>query len=575
MKLCQYLRPALTVIYVVSGFQRGKLIVFEGPDGVGKSTLSRALVNEFAELKVPYRHLPFPGREEGTIGRLVHDLHLAPKAFDMQQITAIGWRSLYLAAHLDTLEQRVLPALEKGQWVVLDHFWWSIWVYGTVGGVDTNLLDAMINVELVQWGEIKPDILFLVDRKEDPLHEDFDRLHKEYHTLKEREQAKYPIRVVDNNGPMDNSLDQLLGSLRGLIPQLKGTLRSSQPVLSEEQLELLPAVKGQLTVFAATSPARATVVFDTFWRFAAERQEIFFRKLESCPPPWTTDPIISRYKFTNTYRASDRVSQYLIREVIYEGNQSPQEVFFRTILFKLFNKIETWEALKARLGAISYQDYSFVDYDHILSEAISSNTRIYSGAYIMPPGKTFGYRRKHRNHLKLLERMMEDEAPYRVATASSMKQAFDILRSYPGIGDFLAYQYVTDLNYSTLLNFSEMEFVMAGPGATDGIHKCFSNLGELSETDIIQSVAETQDREFERLGLQFRSLWGRPLQLIDCQNIFCEVSKYSRVKHPDIEGSSGRTRIKQGYRPASGPLEYWFPPKWGINHLIRKPERRK
>jgi len=51
------------------------------------------------------------------------------------------------------------------------------------------------------------------------------------------------------------------------------------------------------------------------------------------------------YRFTNVYRASDRVSQYLIRRVIYEGDQSEEEVFFRTLLFKIFNRIETWEIL--------------------------------------------------------------------------------------------------------------------------------------------------------------------------------------------------------------------------------------
>ena len=69
--------------------------------------------------------------------------------------------------------------------------------------------------------------------------------------------------------------------------------------------------------------ARPTVVYDSYWRFAAERQEVFFRKLEGRPAPWTDDPIIARHKFTNAYRASDRVSQFLIRHVIYEGEQSP------------------------------------------------------------------------------------------------------------------------------------------------------------------------------------------------------------------------------------------------------------
>jgi hypothetical protein len=404
-----------------------------------------------------------------------------------------------------------------------------------------------------------------------------DQLRKGYDTLIEREQGRYPIRVIHNDASVDESLDQLLENLGALIPQLKkvrwnAQLRPAQRPL--EQLALTPLGRGQLSLFTTLSPARPTVVYDTLWQFAVERQEVFFRKLEGCPPPWTHDPIIERHKFTNAYRASDRVSQYLIRHVIYEGDQSPEEVFFRTILFKLFNKVETWELLKAKLGTIMYGEYSFARYDQVLTEAISSGTRIYSAAYIMPSGKSsFGYPQKHRNHLMLLERMTEDEAAQRIANAPSMKQAFEVLRSYPTIGNFLAYQYVTDLTYSELTDFPEMEFVVPGPGAVDGIHKCFSDLGGLNETDIIQLVTERQEQEFDRLGLQFRSLWGRRLQLIDCQNLFCEVSKYARLKHPEIRGVSDRTRIKQVYRPSEKPLDYWYPPKWGINHLIPRPRR--
>jgi hypothetical protein len=150
-----------------------------------------------------------------------------------------------------------------------------------------------------------------------------------------------------------------------------------------------------------------------------------------------------------------------------------------------------------------------------------------------------------------------------------MQDAFTLLRSYPTFGDFLAYQYVTDLNYTNVTNFTEMEFVVPGPGAKGGISKCFSSLGGLSEIEIIRIVAERQQEEFNRLGLSFRSLWGRQLQLIDCQNIFCEVDKYARVKHPNVTGSSDRTRIKQKFRPTlDSPIRHWYPPKWGLNDAI-------
>ena len=103
-------------------------------------------------------------------------------------------------------------------------------------------------------------------------------------------------------------------------------------------------------------PAKPTVVFDSYWRFAAERQKIFFKKLENAQIPWTDDRILSTYKFTNAYRASDRTSQYLIRNVIYRNDlpASSNEVFFRIMIFKLFNKIETWQLLENKIGSIIY-----------------------------------------------------------------------------------------------------------------------------------------------------------------------------------------------------------------------------
>lgn len=324
-------------------------------------------------------------------------------------------------------------------------------------------------------------------------------------------------------------------------------------------------------IFSKLSPAKPTVVYDTYWKFAAERQAIFFSRFAGQRAPWTEDKILQTYKFTNAYRASDRVSQYLIKNVIYNGDQSVNEVFFRTLLFKFFNRIETWELLIGKLGVISFSDYSFEQYDNILTRSIDAGIKLYSAAYIMPsggPSSTYG--RKHRMHLKLLETMIQDELPEKLSCASSMGKAFELLRSYPTIGDFLAYQYVTDLNYSTLINFSEMEFTIPGPGARDGIRKCFSDLGGLNEAEIIKLVAERQQMEFERLGLSFQSLWGRPLQLIDCQNLFCEVDKYARVKHPEINGLTGRTRIKQKYTTAQKSISFWYPPKWGLNKAISR-----
>ena len=544
--------------------------MFEGSDGVGKSTLAEQLVGRLRATGVACERLAFPGRQPGTLGRLVYDLHHDTRGHALSEVSPTSLQLLHIAAHVDAIEGHILPALRAGAWIILDRFWWSTWVYGAAYGVPERSLEAMIELERLHWGHIKPDVLFLVER-ESGTPDNGGGLQARYRDLANQEQPHSRVVALHNDASVEDALDAVWEEVTSIDRRLTQGRVSATDTEQDVQLTLtLPEnAFPKPSMMSRLSPAKPTVVYETYWRFAVERQEMFFRKLEGLPAPWTTDPILARHKFTNAYRASDRVSQYLIRHVIYEGDQSPEEVFFRTILFKLFNRIETWEMLRERLTTICWAGYSFQIYDDILSEALAAGTRIYSAAYMMPSGRgSFGHTRKHRNHLLLLERMLADEVPQRITSASSMAQAFDVLRSYPTIGNFLAYQFVTDLNYSEVTDFSEMDFVVPGPGALDGIRKCFSDLGGLTEANLIRVVTERQEDEFERLGLRFRDLWGRRLQLIDCQNLFCEVSKYARVKHPQIEGLSNRTRIKQSYRPSTQPIPYCYPPKWGINHLI-------
>lgn len=78
---------------------------------------------------------------------------------------------------------------------------------------------------------------------------------------------------------------------------------------------------------------------------------------------------------------------------------------------------------------------------------------------------------QHRDQLRLIELMMRDGLAAQLRRCKSMEQGFKILKAYPMVGDFLAYQFISDINYSTLTDFSEMEFTVPGPGARD-IRRC-------------------------------------------------------------------------------------------------------
>jgi hypothetical protein len=310
-------------------------------------------------------------------------------------------------------------------------------------------------------------------------------------------------------------------------------------------------------------------VFDAYWRFAAERQRIFDRRRRDADGPWTEDPILRQYKFCNTFRASDRISQYLIRHVIYGPtgrDLAPEDVFLRIVLFRLFSKERTWEALEAATGGVRRET---LDPDRLadMLQELRADGPIYTAAFILCAHDAYGHRVKHRNHLELVARMFAPGAlGADLAAATNLRDVFEALRAWPMIGAFMGYQLAIDLNYSEHFDFDENDFTVPGPGAVRGLRKVFVDPGNCSPEQLIMEMVDSQDEHFDRLGLDWSGLYGRPLHAIDCQGLFCETDKYARAAFPDLK--SNRVRIKQEFRPATPPLELFYPPKWGINDRL-------
>jgi hypothetical protein len=309
-------------------------------------------------------------------------------------------------------------------------------------------------------------------------------------------------------------------------------------------------------------------VYATYWRFAAKRQEIFHQRAAGVAAPWTDDYVLSTYRFTNAYRASDRVSQYLINSVIPESYCDPTDIVFRILLFKIFNRIATWAFLEHEFRSLHADAFDVKRFTAALTRRARAGASLYSPAYIMPMPRFHMAATKHEAHLRLLDAILRDDLPSRIAAAPSLRSVYLALLRYPSFGPFLAFQYAIDLNYSSVINFDEMEFVVAGPGAQSGIDKCFSHTGGWDSADVIRWMAERALTEFDRLEIEFRDLWGRRLQLIDCQNLFCEVDKYARVAHPEVVTKSARTHIKRTYKLDPSPLSYAYPPKWGVRPTL-------
>ena len=297
---------------------------------------------------------------------------------------------------------------------------------------------------------------------------------------------------------------------------------------------------------------------------------MFERRVAGDPPPWTDDPILTGFKFCNVYRAADRVSQYMIRDVCHheEDGCTPQDRIFQIVAFRTFSRIETWRTVRDHLGRYPALD-DLVDgaFTSALDHAAAGNGGLYTGAFILCANDAYGQGRKHLNHVELWRHMfLKDDLADQILEAISLRQVYELLHGYPLMGDFMSYQTAIDLNYSALLDFSENDFTQAGPGALRGIRKCFTDLGDYTPTDVIMWMVEHQASELERLGLPFRGLFGRPLHAIDCQGLFCETDKYCREAVPEL--ASARSRIKARFTQNPTPVKLFFPPKWGLNDVV-------
>ncbi len=310
-------------------------------------------------------------------------------------------------------------------------------------------------------------------------------------------------------------------------------------------------------------------IYELYWYFASERQQVFMKRVAGEPKPWTDDPILQEYKFCNVFRAADRVSQYMIRNVCYHDEDcTPEDRLFQILAFRMFSKIETWRSIRIFLGHYpTLSDLASGRFAQALENVKNENSSIYTGAFILCATDAYGQRLKHLNHIELFKHMfLRDNLATKLLVATSLREIYNLLHTYPLMGDFMSYQIAIDLNYSDLVNFSENEFTQAGPGALRGIKKVFEDLGDYSPTEVILWMVENQQQEFERLGLPFDGLWGRPLHAIDCQGLFCETDKYCREAAPEL--ASARSRIKARFSVSPEPIELFFPPKWHVNEHL-------
>jgi dTMP kinase len=136
---------------------RGKFITLEGGEGSGKSTQARFLADRLAR---EHGIAPLVTREPGgtPFAERLREVILDPAAGSH---SALAEALVFYAARVDHLDNRILPALAQGAWVISDRFSDSTRVYqGYAGAVDERVLEAL---DLIVGRSQRPDLTIVID----------------------------------------------------------------------------------------------------------------------------------------------------------------------------------------------------------------------------------------------------------------------------------------------------------------------------------------------------------------------------------------------------------------------------
>lgn len=167
---------------------RGKFLVFDGPDGSGKSTQLNRFINAAQGAGVTVCEVREPG---GThIGEEIRKVLLDAKHEKSHPMDLRCEMMLFMASRAQLITQRVEPAIKRGELVIADRFISSTLAYqGSAGGLP---IPDILAVGRVALGRYWPDLVVVFDVDEQTAQARMNPLlrGKEFDTSKDRMESK-------------------------------------------------------------------------------------------------------------------------------------------------------------------------------------------------------------------------------------------------------------------------------------------------------------------------------------------------------------------------------------------------
>lgn len=283
----------------------------------------------------------------------------------------------------------------------------------------------------------------------------------------------------------------------------------------------------------------------TYYHYMCERNKVYQRKeLSKQNPPWTNDEIIKNNSFTCVKRYLDRTSKWLTDNISNNSDLSYEDRVWRTILFRLYNKIETAELIRINMYEMFWSDSQIRDnMDKLDATKNDPFTRAYKVirpkyAYrdISPKGhdnwKSSLYWYITQLRIKYNMRVPNDLEKDAISAITWIKSNID------GVGDFIAYQIWCDLCYINEYPMSTNFYTIAGPGCIAGIDMLVDDLDGMNHNEFLFWLRDNIDKIFKEYDSTYdidNFFWyldksERYWDLQDLENSFCEFSKYCYVR---------------------------------------------
>lgn len=294
-----------------------------------------------------------------------------------------------------------------------------------------------------------------------------------------------------------------------------------------------------------------------FFDFAHKRHTIYLRRKAEEPWPWSDDPILNKYRFTNVYRELDATTVWF-RRWVREPNRSVPEGLLATVLFRWINRSLTgeaifrqvmedgktpWEHLLETEAAGGDLDVAFRRMHDSILNMLGSRGPFVTGAFVIKSPD--GYE-KLPGILKNVQWFMESRQPFRDSLVSwremadimlsepvTLRSAWEWVGSHRFMGEFMAYEVVTDLRHTDMLCRAPdiMTWANPGPGAKRGLDRVHGRYGKASRTHRAEFIMEMR----ELLDISRDGAWPNdedypPLEMRDIEHTLCEFDKYERTR---------------------------------------------